>query len=293
MPRKGLTLLELLVVLGIVGVLISITVVAVAAARQAYLSLQCKNNQKQIMVGLLSHLQQNQKLVDNNLGVPQVNIFPYILNQMGRIGPKAIIEKKNGVDTFINYEGDRIPEFMCPSDFTTVLESKFDGRIDVYGNKVISDSYLFSSSYCGNGFVFLANNRFPQSISDGMSNTIAFCETYSKTGGEDSIVFSYNQLPFRSNSGGSYGSSRPAIFANRTYDDILPARDPATRQTVASQRGVTFQVRPPFMESNHHYPISNHSGGMNTAFLDGSVRWLSSDLGETPFWAMVTPDWND
>ncbi len=236
------------------------------------------------MIGLLNHIQQNQKLAENNLGVPQVNIFPYIVNHMGRIGPKAIIEKKNGVDTFINHEGDRIPEFICPSDFTAALESKFDGRIDVYGNKVISDNYLFSSSYCGNGFVFLANNRFPQSISDGMSNSIAFCETYSKTGGEGGIVFNYNQLSFRNLSNvGNYGSSRPAIFANRTYDDILPVRDPATRQTVPSQRGVTFQVRPPFAEFNHHYPISNHSGGMNTAFLDGSVRWLSSELGETQF----------
>ncbi len=82
LPRKGLTLLELLVVLGIVGVLVGITVVAVVSARQAYHSLQCKNNQKQIMMGLLGYLFQNQKWEGNNLGVPQVNVFPYILNRM-------------------------------------------------------------------------------------------------------------------------------------------------------------------------------------------------------------------
>ncbi len=293
MPRKGFTLIELLVVLGVVGVLLSITIVAIMAARQAYHSIQCKNNQKQIMLGLLSYLQQNQNLSENNLGVLQLNIFPFILNQMGRCGPKAIIEKRNGVNTFINFEGDRIAELICPSDYTASLVGRFDGRTDIYGNKVISDNYLYSSSYSCNGFVFLANKPIPQSISDGMSNSIAFCETFTKTGGENSIVFSYNQLSFRNTSEPSYGSSRPAIFANRTYDDILPIKDPFSRQTVASQRGATFQVRPQLVESNHHYPISSHSGGMNTAFLDGSVRWLSSDIGETSFWAMVTPDWND
>ncbi len=126
---------------------------------------------------------------------------------MGRIGPKTIIEKKNVVNTFINYEGDRIPELICPSDFTASLERKYDGRIDIYGNNVIRDNYLFSSSYCGNGFLFLINNRFPQSVSDGMSNSIAFCETYSKTGSGGGIVFNYGQLSFRTTTGGSYGSS--------------------------------------------------------------------------------------
>ena len=38
---------------------------------------------------------------------------------------------------------------------------------------------------------------------------------------------------------------------------------------------------------------SNHPGGVNVSFLDGSVRFVRTGVNWKPWQAIATPDWND
>ena len=55
MPRRGVTLVEMLVVVGTIGVLVLMLLPALLGGNELGRQIECQNNQKQVALGLLNY----------------------------------------------------------------------------------------------------------------------------------------------------------------------------------------------------------------------------------------------
>lgn len=121
-PRHAFTLVELLVVIAIIGILVSLLLPAVQAAREAARRMQCSNNLKQLGLALHNYESAHKK-------------FPSSRNDKRHSPLSALlpfIEQAN-VNSMINYNvawnapenaqasATDIPAFHCPSDPVTTI----------------------------------------------------------------------------------------------------------------------------------------------------------------------------
>lgn len=123
MARKGFTLVELLVVIAIIGVLVSLLLPAVQAAREAARRMQCSNNLKQIGLALHNYESTHKTLPH---GTPDcctrngfnwaVMIFPYL--EMSNVHD-SMDASGNLINTPVNViaaTNFNFPTWICPSD---------------------------------------------------------------------------------------------------------------------------------------------------------------------------------
>ena len=129
--RRGVSLVELLVVLGIIGLLVQLLLPAIQAGRESARTLQCANNLRQVGVGCLSHESAHGHLptggwffdwvgdADRGFGIDQpggwiYNILPFIeedeIRAIGR-GLNAIDKRQSTRDL----QGAVVSMLNCPS----------------------------------------------------------------------------------------------------------------------------------------------------------------------------------
>ncbi len=259
--RRAVTLVEILVVIGILAVLMALLIPAVLKAREAGLRAQSMNNLKQIILGTHS----------------------FAAAYDGHLPSSAPDPSRGGEESLALFERlaphvDRpyFEELTREREILVIkwLHSPADPTI---GDAILNKELV--SSYAANAIAFQTGSRLPASFTDGTSTTIAFAEHYSYdcqgstfAAGQLSV---FPRLP------------RRATFADTV--DVRPETTGAPPVSRPSRPGVTFQVAPARKDCDPALPQTPHPGGMLAALGDGSVRVLAKGMAPETFWAAVTP----
>jgi prepilin-type N-terminal cleavage/methylation domain-containing protein/prepilin-type processing-associated H-X9-DG protein len=288
--RRGITLIEVVIVIAIMGVLLALLLVAVQKARESAALIQNKNNLRQIILALHQLGTEN----DGNI------------DKLMRSSMQGVQDPSHDYSLFWRLT----PYFNGPKVFPTeatltAMDNYFSPNVKVYRN--LSDpswdydpaeaNVRGKCSYALNMFAMDGSFHFASSLHDGAGQTIAFVDKYAVKGSPNYKVSQTLNLytwifdPYVDPWDGRevYGDRR-ATFADRGWDDVLPVTDGATATTRPSVPGKTFQVRPRPEDVDPHIPQTPHQGGLTAAMFDGSVRTISASVSESVFWGSVTPD---
>ncbi|RUL82812.1 DUF1559 domain-containing protein [Tautonia sociabilis] len=296
--RAGFTLIELLVVIAIIGVLIALLLPAVQAAREAARRAQCSNNLKQLALAAMNYESSHGCLPPGGFPVranPASGVPHNDHSVFERVGPFL---EQQAIFNAINFElnayrnenltavGTGIATLWCPSDATvseatplipdaaasvgvgsaawmyppprpagtwTQQHTSYRGVSGIWASSPSSldPAEIRRARANKNGVIFASSSVRLAEIRDGTSNTLLFDERahsyYPNAASRTPQLAPYYAA--------IYGAWTHGVY---TFDGVY--NNPPNR------------VRSPAT------PSSQHPGGINAAFCDGSVRFLKDSI---------------
>lgn len=315
--RFAFTLVELLVVIAIISVLIGLLLPAVQMAREAARSIQCRNNLKQIGLGILNYESGRRHFPPSAIiqGVGQINtnntwsiharILPYL--EQGNVHDR--IDFNVPWDDQVVLSGLKLPTYGCPTDPNSSVVRDLSPRLS---SPLYPTTYGFNfgswliynpvNGAIGDGMFHPNAKLRPSNISDGMSNTLMAADVKARQFyGRNEPVVGGPSIPAPDPA--AVAARLPASFAwcrpnghtewcdGRAHHEgfttglapngrlILnsasnqcPASsdiDYSSRQEATSTTEATYAV----ITSR-----SYHTGTVNVALMDGSVRSIANEI---------------
>lgn len=250
--KTGFTLVEMLVVITIIGVLMAMLIPAVGAARASARNTQCQNNLRNIAQAMLQHTTSKDR-------------FPRLLDSVGGKGTNWVTDvmkvvrgdvyeewltHANGVNSVRGIEVDVL---LCPAD---VRASGAGGELNYCYNAGRPDD---PADYAANGIGHTKASGVNLTLDyvakhDGTSLTILVGEALEATGWW--------------------------VIDNTAEANIAINWDPLNPIEIN---------RPPAGPVNQLRPSSAHSGGVNFAFCDGSVRFINETIDYDVYARLMAP----
>lgn len=274
--RRGLTLIELMVVLAIIAVLVGLTIPAVQKVRQAALRAQDANNMRQIVIAL-----QNYASAQKN-SLPGNDVRPIINGDFANVSPfyniLPFLEPGASPPYYIRHqfytEHLFVQAFLSPTDPTIGDAISVDEDWKVVG----------PTSYALNMQVFGGSPQLVGTFRDGTSNTIALSQHYLVCRNRQNFFMYHFLTP---GPGAPTYGFRSGTFADPFWADVVPiTKDGVTK---SSRPGATFQVVPLPKDADGAMLQATQSTGLLAAMADGHVRTFAPSVSETVFWSAVTP----
>jgi prepilin-type N-terminal cleavage/methylation domain-containing protein/prepilin-type processing-associated H-X9-DG protein len=310
-PRvPGFTLIELLVVMAIIAVLIAVLLPAVQSAREAARRAQCVNNLKQIGLAMHQYHDIHTVLPPGKKGCCWgtwlVYTLPYLeqqplFNAWNSCGLNAVNAPAD-YDLPLRYFGvanqtvtsTRINSYLCPSDVTNApITATTNGRTYActsqnyaanFGNTIVIQTDFQDIAFGGAPFVDMGspegdhnqpghNTVGFSTFLDGLSNTLLVSEVIVGQGQDlrgfswwgDAATFETFLAP---------NSSFPDVMFSPYYCINVPPNPPCIGTTTALP--------------DNYGARSRHSGGVNVAMGDGSVRFVKNSINIRTWRAMST-----
>lgn len=296
--RRGMTVTELLAVIAIVGLLASLTLVAVQQARESSRRLGCSANLRQIGLAVANYESQYRCFPHG-----AVQGYGYSVAILGFLEQASLMEKRDlAVSPYDEWElsGTELPIWRCPSEssprsFQFGSLSQRRASTNYFGNfgtwwPLYGMDGVFRYDSGTHGGSPHADPVRASDISGGLSNTSLVAEARSSDGSGGRLTVSW-ELPR------SFSASEIDVFAE--YCNTLPAR-PAQAGWRGDMRGrglpwtlgnmaVTFydHVATPNLPSCLNRTSlsdaistasSNHLGGVNVVACDGHVAFVANSV---------------
>ncbi len=270
--RAAFTLVELLVVITIIGILISLLLPAVQAAREAARRTQCQNNLKQFGLALQNYH-------------AAVKVFP-IGNVGNCVSPSPITYWSFHAMLLPYLEGDALFQkmnFNYPSNccvFVKTLTPPNDISIALSVHACPDDSNARKKWYDPNyGYYALTDYLGVMGTAPKANDGILFCGSavdiaYIKDGTSNTMIMGERAIPNDLYYGFTYcGCGDPADYIG-TGDQILHTQ---------------YGLSPGKPDGSHNYHFwSYHPGGAMFLFADGSVHFLNYSIDFNTYQALST-----
>lgn len=283
---RGFTLIELLVVIAIIAVLVALLLPAVQRAREAARRTGCRNNLKQIGLGLHNYLSSfnvfppgSTSLIDN--GVWSSNPAQYHLHSWASL-VLPNLDQAN-LYNLVNYNVGALDRtnltaaskilsvYRCPS-YVGNEYSKEPKYLELAPNYAIRNYVAIGATTVGNlwkkpdGAIYWASTTRMSDITDGSSSTILIAET-------------------REENASVWIDGGTASLTSRRYDD-------GNAPSYAAP-DIAINYTPYYNSAGQGIDClwaasSLHSGGALHLFADGSVKFLSQHIDAGVYDALVT-----
>lgn len=289
---RGFTLIELLVVIAIIAILIALLLPAVQSAREAARRTQCKSNMHQLAIAFHNYHDVHSMFpFSSTRRRPRHNWGAFILPHIEQSNVWRIYDfDKHWFDP-VNEEAikTQIPVFKCPS--VPGRGSKLDR---VRTGILAAPSDYSPPTRLTPIFIESANLQFrsPEGalmpgecvpiseILDGTSQTILLMECAGRPDhwirgkrGPDESSPGHGNFPVIG------GRVRGAGWADHV--NSIPLHS-------FTRDGLRVPGPSLINATNNNEPFSFHPGGVNTAFCDGSVRFVEESIDPTVLAALVT-----